>query len=75
MTEGADLLHHDNAPAHSTALVQAFFLAKRHITQVCQPPTNPRFVSLRLLSFPKAKISVEREENCESDGHTVEKLG
>jgi transposase len=37
MTEQADLLHHENAPAHSTAVVQAF-LAKHHITQVCQPP-------------------------------------
>jgi hypothetical protein len=34
MTERADQLHHDNAPAISTALVQAF-LAKHHITQVC----------------------------------------
>jgi len=39
MTKRADQLHHDNAPAHSTALVQAF-LAKNHITQVCQPPTT-----------------------------------
>jgi hypothetical protein len=31
MTEQADQLHHDNAPAHSTAVVQAF-LAKHHIT-------------------------------------------
>jgi len=29
-----------NAPAHSTALVQAF-LAKQHITQVCQHPYSP----------------------------------
>jgi len=36
MTEGADQLHH-NAPVHPTALVQAF-LAKHHITQVCQTP-------------------------------------
>jgi len=40
MTEQADKLYHDNAPAHSTALVQAF-LAKRHITQVCQNPYSP----------------------------------
>jgi len=37
MTERADQLHHDNAHAHSTALVQAF-LTKHYITQVCQPP-------------------------------------
>ena len=29
---------------------------------------------LRLLAFPKAKITVEREEICECDGHTVQKL-
>jgi len=60
MTERADRLHHDNAPAHSTDFVQAFFLgggAKHHITQVCQPPYSPD-VSLRLLAFPKAKIAV-----------------
>ena len=27
-------------------------------------PLEPRFGSLRLLAFPKAKITVEREENC-----------
>jgi hypothetical protein len=37
MTEQEDQFHHDNAPAHSKALVQDF-LAKHHITQVCQPP-------------------------------------
>jgi len=40
MNERGDQLHHDNAPAHSTALVQAF-LANHHITQVCQPPYIP----------------------------------
>jgi hypothetical protein len=37
MTERADQLHHDNAPAHSTALVQAFFF--------WQSITSPRSVS------------------------------
>jgi hypothetical protein len=37
-------------------------------------PLQPRFGSLRLLTFPKAKIAVERAEICESDGHTVHKL-
>jgi hypothetical protein len=37
-------------------------------------PLQPRFGSLRLLAFPKAKISVEREVICECDGHTVHKL-
>ena len=37
-------------------------------------PLQPRFGSLRLLVFSKAKIAVEREEICECDGHTVHKL-
>ena len=37
-------------------------------------PLQPRFCSVRLLAFPKAKIAVAREENCECDGHTVHKL-
>jgi hypothetical protein len=37
MTERADQLHHDNAPAHSTAIVQAFFFR--------QNITSPSYVS------------------------------
>jgi hypothetical protein len=66
-------------PAHSTALVQAFSLeggggAKHRITQVCRPPLQPRFGSLRLPVFPKAKIVVESDEIVECDGHTALKL-
>ena len=74
MTERADQHHHDNAPAHSTAIMQALFFTKHDITQVCQPPLQPRFGSLRLLAFPKAKIAIERKEMCECDGHTLHKL-
>ena len=72
MTERADQLQHDNTPAHSTALVQVFYFvgAKHHITQVCQPPLQPRFGSLRLLAFPIAKIAVGREEICQCECHT-----
>ena len=35
---------------------------------------RPRFVSLLLLAFPKAKIPGEREEICECEGHTIHKL-
>ena len=73
MTERADQLHHNKAPAHCTALLQTF-LAKHHITQVCQPPLQPRFGFLRIQAFPKDKIAVERVEICECDGHTVHKL-
>ena len=62
MTERADQLHYDNAPAHSTVLVQAF-LATHHITQVCQPPPlQPKLGSLALLAFLTAKIAFESEE-------------
>jgi len=37
-------------------------------------PLQPKFGSLRLSVFPKAKIAVEREEICECDGHTAHKL-
>jgi hypothetical protein len=73
MTERADQLQHDNAPARSAALVQAF-VAKHHITQVCQSPYSLDFGSQGLMAFPKAKIAVEIEEICVCDGHTVHKL-
>ena len=37
-------------------------------------PLQPRFGSLWLLVFPKAKITVQRQEICECDGRTVHKL-
>jgi len=37
-------------------------------------PLQRRFVSLRLLAFPKAKIAFEMEEICECDVHKVHKL-
>jgi hypothetical protein len=37
-------------------------------------PLQPRFGSLRLPAFPKAKIAFESEEMCAYDGHTVHKL-
>jgi len=73
MTERADQLHPDGAPAHSTALVQDFFGKTSHHPAL-SAPLQPKFGSLRLLAFPKAKIAVEREEICKCDGHTVHKL-
>jgi len=73
MTERADQLHHEDAPAHSTALVQAI-LVKHHIAQVCQLPLQPRFVTLLLLAFLKTKIAVENQEICKCNDHTVHKL-
>ena len=37
-------------------------------------PLQPRFDSLQLLGFPKAKIAIGSEEICKCDGHTVHKL-
>jgi transposase len=57
MNERADQLHHDNAPAHSTALVQAlfFFLANHHNTQVCQHPYSPDLDPYDFWIFPELK--------------------
>jgi len=74
MTERADQLHHDNAPAHSTALVQAFFFGKASHHPGLSAPLLPRYGSLQLLASPKAKIAIEREVICECDGHTLHKL-
>jgi hypothetical protein len=65
MTERADQLHHHNAPAHSTALVRPFFFGKASHHPGLSAPLQPRFGSLRLLAFPRAKIADEREEICE----------
>jgi len=73
MTERADQLHHHNAPAQSTALVQAFFGKLSHHPGL-SAPLQPRFGSMRLLAFPKAKITVEMEEICVCDDYTVRKL-
>ena len=73
MTERADQFHHDKGPAHFTALVQAF-LAKHHIYPGLSAPLQPRFGSLRILAFLKAKITAERVEIYECDGHTVHSL-
>jgi hypothetical protein len=72
MTERADQLHHDNAPAHSTALVQALSGKASHHPGL-SAPLQPRFGSLQLLAFPKAKIAFEREDTYECDSHTVHK--
>ena len=74
MTERADQRICINAPAHFTALLQAFWGGKTSHHPGLSSPLQTRFGSLRLLDFPKAKIAVEREETCECDGHKVHKL-
>ena len=74
MTERANLLHHDNASVHSTALYRLFFGGQNITSSRSVSPLQPTFGSLRLVAFSKAKIAVEREEICECDSHTVQKL-
>ena len=52
-----------------------FFLGGKasHYPSLSVPP-QPRFGSLRLLAFLKAKIAFESKEISECDGHTVHKL-
>ena len=71
-TERADQLHQNNAPAHSTAVVKVFVKSSHHLGLSADPQL--RFGSLRILSFPKAKIAFERKEICECNDHTVHKL-
>ena len=47
-------LHHDNTPAHSSALMQTF-LVKHRITQVSQPPYSPYLAPCDFWLFPKLK--------------------
>ena len=47
-------LHHDNAPAHASCLVQNF-LAKHGITQVTQAPCSPDLVPCNFWLFLKLK--------------------
>jgi len=74
MTKRADQLHRNNAPAHCTALVQAFFFGKASHHPGLSAPLQPWFGFLWLLVFPKVKIGIESEEMGEWDGHTVHKL-
>ena len=51
-------LHHNNAPAHASHLVQSF-LAKYQITQVIQPPCSPDLTPCDFWLFPKLKSSLK----------------
>ena len=56
-------LHHDNTPVHASCPAQRFF-EKHQITQV----TQPRFGGLKLLTFPKTKITFEKKRFQTIDG-------
>jgi len=73
VTEQADQLLHDNGSAHFTALVEVFFSKASHQPGL-SPSLQTRFGSLLLLTSPKAKIAIKREEICECDAYTLHKL-
>jgi len=72
ITERAEELIYINAPAHSAALVQAF-LAKHHITQLCQPSYSPHLAPCDFWLFPELKspLKVERYVNATFTQYTV----
>ena len=57
-SSGDWLLHHDNAPAHSSNLVQQC-IAKHKIVQFRQPPYNPDIAPCDFWMFPKLKMAVK----------------
>jgi hypothetical protein len=52
------VLHHDNAPAHSSFLVSNF-LAKTETTVVPQPPYSPGLAPADFFLFPKLKSTLK----------------
>jgi transposase len=52
------LLHQDNAPAHTSQLVQCF-LAKHGIAQVPQPPYSPDLAPCDFFLFPQLKVALK----------------
>ena len=73
MTGRADQQICINAPAHSTAIGQAFFWQNIPSPRSVSTPTSQIWIPVTYV-FPKAKIAIEREEISECDGHTVHKL-
>ena len=56
-SSGDWLLHHDNAPAHSSNLVQQF-LAEHKVVQLRQPPYRPDIAHCDFWMFPKLKMAL-----------------
>ena len=50
--------HHDNAPAHSSHLIQGF-LAKHNIPLICQVPYSPDMAPCHFWLFPKLKMPLK----------------
>ncbi|GFT43122.1 histone-lysine n-methyltransferase setmar-like protein [Trichonephila clavipes] len=52
------LLHHDNAPAHTSNLVQQY-LSKHSIVQLRQPPYSPDIAPCDFWLFPRLKMPLK----------------
>ncbi|GFW07526.1 histone-lysine n-methyltransferase setmar-like protein [Trichonephila clavipes] len=52
------LLHHDNAPAHTSNLVQQY-LSKHSIAQLRQPPYSPDIAPCDFWLFPRLKMPLK----------------
>ena len=57
-SSGDSLLHHGNAPAHLSNLVQQF-LAKNKIVRLRQPPYSPDIAPCDFWMFPKLKMALK----------------
>lgn len=55
---GKWFLHHDNAPAHTAAIIQDY-LAKHHIRTVPQPPYSPDLAPCDFYMFPRLKMTLK----------------
>ena len=75
MTERADHLHHDNVPAHSTALVQTSFPPRKasHHPRLSAPPTVQIWLPATS-GFSQRQNHGWKGGVSECDGHTVHKL-
>ena len=60
-SSGNWLLHHDNAPAHSSNLVQQF-LAKHKIVQLRLPAYSPDIAPCDFWMFPKLKMALKGKQ-------------
>ena len=61
-------LHHNSMPTHVSRLIQSFFYeTSNHLGD--SAALQPRFGAMRLLAFPKAKITFEWKEisDCQRD--------
>src|SRR5215469_4391510 len=52
------ILHHDNAPCHTSLLVWQF-LSNKNITMCPHPPYSPDLASCNFWLFPKVKMSMK----------------